>query len=483
MTTNIFHGKANFEREVGTMRKRKIYISIINILVLLELFTLNFGVIFGEKTVNAKDTAAKISSKPIVYENEYISVNIDLPVVSGINSNAQKLINDRIQDEINSSKNNVEKQAIEDGEQSKKSGSDIRQYNFTSKYKVTYNKNNILSIVLTIYQYTGGAHGSTTQVAYNFDTNTGKIGVLEDFFGEDKDYRSKILKEIRAEISKEPQNYFIETINNLNGIAYNQNFYLEDEAVVVYFDEYEIAPYAAGIPEFRIPYSKFKNGINTKVIILKDPVTVLKEIYKDNEENFQGYLSYPKIINLSDSLVETKINSTIKNEVLKFNDAIKSSAASEKKVVNPNESKKVWGASTYFKSYLVNRDLISIPITYSANNGTTENYILYDKGYTIDLTTGNLYKLKDVFKSGTNYIELINKEINSQIKEAESKANKKNIYNFKTINENTEFYIEKGNLIITFPAGQIAPKEYYITEFTIPMYKFNGLVNDKFLEH
>lgn len=464
------------------MRKRNIHIFVITILV-LGLFTLNFSIFFGEKTVNAKDTDTKVSSKPSVYETEYISVNIDLPVVSGINSNAQKLINDRIQDEINSSKSNVEKQAIEDGEQSKKSGSDIRKYNFTSKYKVTYNKNNILSIVLTIYQYTGGAHGSTTEVAYNFDTNTGKIGVLEDFFGEDKDYRTKILKEIREDISKEPQNYFIETINNLNGIPYNQNFYLEDEDVVVYFDEYEIAPYAAGIPEFKIPYAKFKSGINTKVNILKEPLTVVNEIYKDNEENFQGYLSYPRIINLSDSLVETKINSMIKNEVLKFNDTIKRSAVSEKKVTNPNESKKIWGASTYFKSYLVNKDLISIPITYSANNGTTENYILYDKGYNIDLTTGNLYKLKDVFKSGSNYIDLINKEINSQIKEAEGKANKKNIYNFKTINENTEFHIEKGNLIITFPAGEIAPKEYYLTEFTIPMYKFNGLVNDKFLEH
>ena len=48
----------------------------------------------------------------------------------------------------------------------------------------------------------------------------------------------------------------------------NQKFYLEDGKIVIYFDLYDIAPYAAGIPEFPIIIENIKNQIKEKYIEL-----------------------------------------------------------------------------------------------------------------------------------------------------------------------------------------------------------------------
>ncbi|WP_010296539.1 DUF4163 domain-containing protein [Clostridium senegalense] len=74
---------------------------------------------------------------------------------------------------------------------------DFRKYSFDSEFEVTYDKNNILSIVNTIYYYTGGAHGMTIKKPYVFDTNTGKIAYLKNFFDKNENYRNIILGEIK----------------------------------------------------------------------------------------------------------------------------------------------------------------------------------------------------------------------------------------------------------------------------------------------
>ena len=52
------------------------------------------------------------------------------------------------------------------------------------------------------------------------------------------------------------------------GIKDNQKFYLDDSKIVIYFDLYEIAPYAAGIPEFPIIVENIKPQIKEDYIEL-----------------------------------------------------------------------------------------------------------------------------------------------------------------------------------------------------------------------
>lgn len=107
----------------------------------------------------------------------------------------------------------------------------------------------------------------------------------------------------------------------------------------------------------------------------------------------------------------------------------------------------------------------------AAASGYEWNYF-----YTIDLNTGKRLQLKDLFKDGADYITVISDNIKKQMKE-QMEADE-NIYywledeieewNFKTITEDTLFYLnEEGKVIISFNEGDVAPMYMGVVEFVI----------------
>lgn len=97
--------------------------------------------------------------------------------------------------------------------------------------------------------------------------------------------------------------------------------------------------------------------------------------------------------------------------------------------------------------------------------------------YTIDLTTGERLELKDIFKEKSDYTTRISNDIKRQMRE-QMEADENNMYwldseidgwNFKTITEETSFYInEKDNIVICFNEGDVAPMYMGTVEFEIP---------------
>lgn len=97
--------------------------------------------------------------------------------------------------------------------------------------------------------------------------------------------------------------------------------------------------------------------------------------------------------------------------------------------------------------------------------------------YTIDLTTGERLELKDIFKEKSDYTTRISNDIKRQMRE-QMAADENNMYwldseidgwNFKTITEETSFYInEKDNIVICFNEGDVAPMYMGTVEFEIP---------------
>ncbi len=107
-----------------------------------------------------------------------------------------------------------------------------------------------------------------------------------------------------------------------------------------------------------------------------------------------------------------------------------------------------------------------------AGSGYQWNYY-----YTIDLNTGERLKLKDIFVDGADYITPISENIKEQM-QAQMDADE-NVYywlhdeieewNFKSITEETSFYLnEKGNVVIGFDEGEVAPMYMGAVEFEIP---------------
>jgi hypothetical protein len=116
--------------------------------------------------------------------------------------------------------------------------------------------NNLLIIERDGYDYYfGAAHGMPIRDYYYIDIRTGTLYQLKDLFKADSDYMTKINELITADIKfqteSEDSMFFPESFL---GIKENQYFILEEEALTIYFYPYDIAAYAAGFPEFLIPF-------------------------------------------------------------------------------------------------------------------------------------------------------------------------------------------------------------------------------------
>lgn len=180
-------------------------------------------------------------------------------------------INKTIYNNIMSFKNELKKQAKEYGKEYanvlSKSKEDYVKYQYEAYvgYKVTYNKNNVMSIPIKKYEFTGGAHGMTYLDSYNYNLNTGYKLKLSDLFIKNIDYKNIVNSFIKDSISKDPEKYF-EGDEGFKGISDNQQFYIENDGVVVYFNLYDIAPYYVGIPKFKLSFKDFRQYFNHKYI-------------------------------------------------------------------------------------------------------------------------------------------------------------------------------------------------------------------------
>jgi hypothetical protein len=131
-----------------------------------------------------------------------------------------------------------------------------RVFEAVVNYNVTYNRDCTLSLYFDRYEYTGGAHGMTVRYSDTWDLQDGHRLELGAIYPA---YASEITGIITADIAAEMQSgegwYFEDYAKNVAEYFNPEHFYLTGAGLVVYFQLYEIAPYASGIPEFTIPYS------------------------------------------------------------------------------------------------------------------------------------------------------------------------------------------------------------------------------------
>lgn len=114
-----------------------------------------------------------------------------------------------------------------------------------------------------------------------------------------------------------------------------------------------------------------------------------------------------------------------------------------------------------------------------AGSGYQWNYF-----YTIDLNTGERLQLKDIFEGGADYITPISENIKVQMQERMD-ADESVYYwlndeieewNFKAITDETSFYLnERGNVVIGFNEGDVAPMYMGTVEFEIPADVLDGI--------
>ncbi|MBC5624592.1 WG repeat-containing protein [Clostridium sp. NSJ-49] len=143
---------------------------------------------------------------------------------------------------------------------------DVLDYSYYGTFEVTFFKKNILILSLTGYYYPlGAAHGLSSKITPVINLDTGEFYSLEDLFNPNSDWKNRLDSIIQRMIDKEPQYEYVYK-DGFKGIDEGQNFYIDDNNLYIYFQPYDIGPYAAGFIIFKIPFSLIQDIMVNKNI-------------------------------------------------------------------------------------------------------------------------------------------------------------------------------------------------------------------------
>ncbi|MBP3041283.1 DUF3298 domain-containing protein [Bacillaceae bacterium Marseille-Q3522] len=159
-----------------------------------------------------------------------------IPVVYGLaNQAAQAAINEQIMKTV---RKLIQNQGYYENPQTE----------ITGGFEIKTNERGVLSLTIEHYSYSGGAHGITYLLGLTFDIQTGKKYRLADLFKPDSQYVEALSKLVAKQIKERD----ILTLEPFQSIRRNQDYYIADKALVLYFQLYELTAYAYGFPYFPI---------------------------------------------------------------------------------------------------------------------------------------------------------------------------------------------------------------------------------------
>lgn len=137
-------------------------------------------------------------------------------------------------------------------------------YEVLQTFENPYNRASLLSIYYDRYEYTAGAHGNTVRAADTWQLSAGARLKLSDFF-DDSYYRSVIFEfitnDIKRQIDEGNSYYFDDYAKNVFRYFDEENYYLTDTGIAIFYPLYTIAAYAQGIPVFIVPYEAFGGSL------------------------------------------------------------------------------------------------------------------------------------------------------------------------------------------------------------------------------
>lgn len=134
----------------------------------------------------------------------------------------------------------------------------FNSYTFDMIYKITYNSGCLTSLYRDSYTYMGGAHGETKRTSETWDFKTGTQLQLNDIYPLSSASRYSLQQCMQQQaamrLKENPGSYFDNYKTLLADSFHPGNFYLCPGCFVIYYQQYDIAPYSTGLPEFYFPF-------------------------------------------------------------------------------------------------------------------------------------------------------------------------------------------------------------------------------------
>ena len=224
---------------------------------------LSSAIVFCGICAFASDGFVVTPEKSFVSEERY-SEQVYYPVLGDSSFPIAKAINDKITKSMSEVRENIKNTIIETQE-SYEEGIFTGMYSYHSVYQ--YNMcGDLVSVKTENYVYSGGAHGISYLASY-----TGNIGgkdtfTLGDLFKEEQDGITTVKNIVKEKINEQKDMYFDEALTTVDNMDLSNSFYIDETGnIVIYFNPYEVAPYAGGIMEFSISPEELEDVLKTNI--------------------------------------------------------------------------------------------------------------------------------------------------------------------------------------------------------------------------
>lgn len=208
-----------------------------------------------EEHIEISDITANESFK---YPNGgTVTLSIQAPkLVSETYGENADVFNSLIATEIESVKNEYAKAIAEEHSDDELESDKNRE--FTLTYEVKKSSDGVVSVLLSYHTYLGGAHGNTFYKAVNFDLNSAMSVDMQYVTGApSEEYLPFIRNYIINKMKNEPEETYFSTEEDvITDRSIQEQFFITESGVTVFFQEYEIASFAAGVQMFEIPYNE-----------------------------------------------------------------------------------------------------------------------------------------------------------------------------------------------------------------------------------
>jgi hypothetical protein len=233
---------------------------IMSIVIALLICVSQFSFVLAENNYTIKNSIITKSEK-------FLDINVSVPHFEGFVG----------ADKINKTIKNIVAESIDDAKVGGKALKELNEENIKNgeeslvwesvldmSYDYFLNKD-ILSVQLNNYTYSGGAHGMSYIIPLTINIKTGEIYEFKDLFKDDKPFKQRFENKLIKTIAKNPENYFPEYEQSIKDKNGDFNFYIDGDKIIVYFDLYDIAPYASGIQYFSFKADELKDMLKDEV--------------------------------------------------------------------------------------------------------------------------------------------------------------------------------------------------------------------------
>ncbi|MCC8145840.1 MAG: DUF3298 domain-containing protein [Bacteroidales bacterium] len=431
-------------------------------------------------------------------------------------------------DYLENYKNTFEKSGLykKDEEKSGAEGKDTKEYQHLYSYEKTmrntikFNRGDIISQVINVYEYTGGAHGASSTKGLVYDITKGEDITYDEIFheGTENEISSLLRTYLMQERRYENDTAMIDAGFNSLVIPPSHNFIADDKGITFIYNPYELGAYVLGIVEIFVPYSELFIYMKPESTLFRWAEThfagnrvkyetsyLSKEYYAYNPDRFPGFIAqihftYPGayydktvleklqrifIINAfgeeyasyeANEVVETFYGKMLADyEAYVTSDETKEFIAKELAETNEEDD----SSQAYFMSlgkeftltntfHLNQNDLISYEVSIYTYDGGAHGMDA-DLGFVVRLSTAQNLSYEDIFtsdsKSGITSL-LIRNLLESKGYQSTDQLKKDN-YETDLIVPNNNFYMDNEGITFIYTPYEIGPYSLGITKIKI----------------